>query len=199
MYNFHKHNNVIKWFPLTQVHLLFPPLLWLHVLSCSPVVFFPQWYSTDSDTVTVHLAHSLPAPLSVAGQLDTAEHRWRLVSGMNQCSTWAALVEQRFTVCFSFGDKGFKPAIEKLWWCEQRSNSARADSDLFLSFSHRLKPQLSELIKHEENADDNPPDCTIRVSKDVIVYFIILLLFTHRRSKVCRHLYLIISSPRCSI
>lgn len=50
--NFRKHNNVFKLFPLKQMQLFFPPLLCLHVLSCSPVVFFPR-YPTDSDTLSV--------------------------------------------------------------------------------------------------------------------------------------------------
>lgn len=115
---------------LTQMHMLFPPMLCLHVLSCSPVVFFPQWYSTDSKTACdPPLGSVSPSPSFCPWSIG---HGWApTASGfryepVQHISSFGVAA---FHALLSFGDKRFKPAIEMLWWCEQRSSSAWTDSD----------------------------------------------------------------------
>lgn len=83
-YSLHRCNNVIKCCSLPAP------------LACAQLLSGGCFSHNDNPltlalSLTLHLARSPTAPLSVPGQLDAAEPRQLLVSGMNQCGALAAL------------------------------------------------------------------------------------------------------------
>lgn len=176
-----KHNNVIKWLLLTTNAPAIPSAA-LHtcaqLLSCDishnsvPLVTL---------SVSLHLAHSLPAPLSVPSQLDPTEDRRLLVSGMNHSaahqqlwcssSSWSASV---------LGIKGLSLPLKCSGGVSKGQTQLRLILSYFFLFCCWLNAQPSEPSKHEENADDDDaPGCAVRVSERVFI----LLLLSHRRPK----------------